>query len=203
MSMFRRLKAPSSLGLQKLVYDLQHRRYRFRQFVGVGFLFVLTILGRPGELGSAGRTMFLFGAAFAVLGILVRLWASGHVKKDQTLTTTGPYGYVRHPLYVGNHLITFGFCIASGLWWSFMGWALIALIFYPGTIAHEDEVLQRLFGQAWERWRAVTRALIPRLTPYQPGMTGEWSLAQSWHNGEPMIIAVLVLCIAYLSITLY
>ena len=203
MSMFRRLKAPSSLGLQKLAYDLQHRRYRFRQFVGIGFLFVLTLLGRPGELGGAGRTMFLLGAAFVVLGILVRLWASGHVKKDQTLTTTGPYGYVRHPLYVGNHLITLGFCIASGLWWSFMVWALIALIFYPGTIAHEDEVLQRLFGQAWERWRAVTRALIPRLTPYQPGVTGEWSLAQSWHNGEPMIIAVLVLCLAYLSITLY
>jgi hypothetical protein len=46
----------------------------------------------------------------------------------------------------------------------------------------------------------VTRALIPRLTPYQPGTKGEWSLAQSWHNGEPIIIAVLVLCLAYLSI---
>ena len=202
MSMFRRLKTPSSLGLQKLAYDLKHRRYRFRQFVGIGFLFVLTILGRPG-VGDAGRTMFLLGTAFVVLGILVRLWASGHVKKDQMLTTTGPYGYVRHPLYVGNHLITLGFCIASGLWWSFIAWAVIALIFYPGTIAHEDQVLQRLFGQAWERWHAVTKALIPRLTPYQPGMTGEWSLAQSWHNGEPLIITVLVLCLAYLSITLY
>ena len=202
MSMFRRLKAPSSLGLQKLTYDLKHRRYRFRQFVGIGFLFVLTLLGQPG-VGDAARTMFLLGTVFVVLGILVRLWASGHVKKDQTLTTTGPYGYVRHPLYVGNHLITLGFCIASGLLWSFIAWALIALIFYPGTIAHEDEVLQRLFGQAWERWRAVTSALIPRLTPYQPGATGEWSLAQSWHNGEPIIIAVLVLCLAYLSITLY
>ena len=203
MSMFRRLKAPSSLGLQKLGYDLKHRRYRFRQFVGIGFLFALTILGRPAELGNAGRNIFLIGAMFVLIGILVRLWASGHVKKDQTLTTTGPYGYVRHPLYVGNHLITLGFCVASGLWWSFVVWALIAVIFYPGTIAHEDEVLRRLFGQAWERWRAQTRALIPRLGPYRPGATGEWSLAQSWHNGEPVIIAILVLCLAYLSINLF
>ncbi len=203
MSMFRRLKAPSSLGLQKLGYDLKHRRYRFRQFVGIGFLFALTILGRPAELGNAGRNIFLIGAMFVLIGILVRLWASGHVKKDQTLTTTGPYGYVRHPLYVGNHLITLGFCVASGLWWSFVVWALIAIIFYPGTIAHEDEVLRRLFGQAWERWRAQTRALIPRLGPYRPGATGEWSLAQSWHNGEPVIIAILVLCLAYLSINLF
>ena len=49
MSMFRRLKAPSSLGLQKLGHDLVHRRYRFRQFVGIGFLFVLTFLGNPGD----------------------------------------------------------------------------------------------------------------------------------------------------------
>jgi len=201
MSMFRRLKAPSSLGFDKLAHDLVHRRYRFRQFVGVGFLFVLTFLGHPGELGSAGRSMFLVGAVFALLGILVRLWASGHVKKDKVLTTTGPYGYVRHPLYVGNHLITFGFCIASGLWWSFAAWAVIGLFFYPGTIAHEDEVLHNLFGQSWERWRAVTRALIPRLTPYQAGAQGEWSLAQSWHNGEPTIIAVLVLCFVYLALS--
>jgi protein-S-isoprenylcysteine O-methyltransferase Ste14 len=200
MSMFRRLKAPSSLGLDKLAHDLVHRRYRFRQFVGIAFLFVLTFLGKPAQFGNAGLTMFGFGVAFVILGMLVRLWASGHVKKDKALATTGPYGYVRHPLYVGNHLITFGFCVASGLWWSFLAWALIAFFFYPGTIAHEDEVLHRLFGESWERWRAVTRALIPRLTPYQRGVKGEWSLAQSSHNGEPLIIGILILCLIYLSL---
>ena len=200
--MFRRLKAPSSLGFQKLAHDLVHRRYRFRQFVGIGFLFVLTFLGKPEEFGALGRTLFFSGTGFAALGILIRLWASGHVKKDKQLATTGPYGYVRHPLYVGNHLITLGFCLASGLWWSVVAWAAIALVFYPGTIAHEDEVLHRLFGKTWEVWRARTRALIPRLTSYNPGEKGEWLLAQSWHNGEPVIIAILVLCLAYLSIGL-
>ncbi len=199
MSMFRRLKAPSSLGLQKLAHDLVHRRYRFRQFVGVGLLFVLTFLGTPAEWG---RTVFWSGTGFVTLGILIRLWASGHVKKDKSLATTGPYGYVRHPLYVGNHLITLGFCLASGLWWSFAAWAVIGLFFYPGTIAHEDEVLHRLFGKTWEDWRARARALIPRLTPYSPGEHGEWSLRQSQHNGEPLITAILVACLAYLSLGL-
>lgn len=202
MSMFRRLKAPSSLGFGKLAHDLVHRRYRFRQFVGIGFLFVLTFVGRPAAWGAATVAMFWSGVGFAALGMLVRLWASGIVKKDKTLATTGPYGYVRHPLYVGNHLITLGFCLASGLWWSFVAWAAIAFIFYPGTIAHEDEVLHRLFGKNWEAWRARTRALIPRLTPYSPGEKGEWSLSQSWHNGEPVILAILVACLAYLSLDL-
>jgi len=202
MSMFRRLKPPSSLGLGKLIHDLKHRRYRFRQVVGITFIFVITFAGQPSRWGAAVQAIFWTGVGFAVLGMLVRLWASGIVKKDKQLATTGPYGYVRHPLYVGNHLITLGFCLASGLWWSFVGWALIALVFYPGTIAHEDDVLHRLFGKTWEDWRARTRALIPRLTPYSPGVSGEWSLSQSNHNGEPLIIAILVLCLLYLSLGL-
>lgn len=202
MSMFRRLKAPSSLGLDKLTHDLKHRRYRFRQAVGIAFIFVITIVAQPAAWGSAAKFVFATGVGFAALGMLVRLWASGIVKKDKQLATTGPYGYVRHPLYVGNHLITLGFCLASGLWWSFVGWALIAFIFYPGTIAHEDEVLHRLFGKRWEEWSARTRALVPRLTPYSPEQKGEWSLAQSHHNGEPLIIFILVLCLVYISLSL-
>ena len=200
--MFRRFKAPtlSSLGLQKLAYDVMHRRYRFRQFVGIAFLFVLTFMGAPGKLGALGYWLFYAGVALAVPGMAIRLWASGHVKKDKALATSGPYGYVRHPLYVGNHLITFGFCLASGLWWSLPAWLVIGLIFYPGTIKHEDEVLRRLFGKSWENWRARTYALIPRLTPYKPGQTGEWSFSQSLRiNGEPVIILILVLCLFFLA----
>jgi len=202
MSMFRRLKAPSSLGLGKLAYDLQHRRYRFRQFVGIAFIFVITFMGRPSAWGTHASAIFWTGVLAATLGMIVRFWGAGIVKKDKQLATTGPYGYVRHPLYVGNHLITLGFCLASGQWWSFVGWGLIALIFYPGTIAHEDEVLHRLFGKSWEKWRAQTRALIPRLTPYSPGVSGEWSLRQSHHNGEPLIMGILVACLYYLSLSL-
>lgn len=202
MSMFRRAKSPSSLGFKKLGHDFVHRRYRFRQFVGIIFLFVLTLLGRPSAWGEAAPLLFWSGIGFAALGMLIRLWASGHVKKDKSLATTGPYSFVRHPLYVGNHLITLAFCLASGLWWSFPVWAVIAFLFYPGTIAHEDEVLHRLFGKSWEAWRAETRALIPRLTPYNRSEKGEWSLRQSWHNGEPQIIAVLVLCLSFLLLRL-
>ena len=82
----------------------------------------------------------------AVLGILVRLWASGHVKKDKVLATTGPYAYVRHPLYVGNHLITFGFCLASGLWWSFIAWLAIALTLLLRMLAIRFNWSTRAFG---------------------------------------------------------
>jgi protein-S-isoprenylcysteine O-methyltransferase Ste14 len=178
------------VGLRRFVYDLKYNRHRSRQFVGVAFLIVLTVVGAP----IAG--LYYWGVGAAVLGIAVRLWASGHVKKDKVLATTGPYAYVRHPLYVGNHLITVGFCLASSLWWSFFVWIALALYYYPQTIAHEDKVLARLFPGEWEAWARETPALTPRIKPYRSGQKAEFSFQQSLRkNGEPIIAALLVLCL--------
>lgn len=175
-------------GLARFLHDLKYRRHRFRQFVGIAFLILLTVVGQPW-----GPLSFYVGAAIAMLGIVVRLWASGHVKKNKQLATTGPYAYVRHPLYVGNHLLMGGFSLASGLWWAFVGWAVISFFFYPQTIRHEDRHLARLFPGQWEPWAKETRALIPRLTPYGTGEKGEWSFSQSLRqNGEPIIAVLLV-----------
>ncbi len=187
----------SNLGLQKFIKDIQHNRRRFRQFIGIMFLILLTIVGQP------IAAWFVPGVVIAGLGIAVRLWASGHVKKDKVLATTGPYAYVRHPLYVGNHLLALGFCLASGLWWSLPVWILIGLFFYPQTIRYEDKLLARLFPGEWEPWSQRTRALIPRLTPYKPGGRGEWSFTQSLRqNGEPIIASLLVLFLYLLYLRL-
>ncbi|HEX9628115.1 MAG TPA: isoprenylcysteine carboxylmethyltransferase family protein [Acidiferrobacterales bacterium] len=189
--MVRRLKAPttSTFGLKKLLSDVVHRRYRHRQFVTIAYLVFLAIVGQPWRFPPEA---FWVATVLVVIGSAVRLWASGHVKKDKALATNGPYAYVRHPLYVGNHTIALGFCLASGLWWSLPVWIVLGLIYYPTTIRHEDQVLHKLFGTQWEEWRSRTRALIPRLTPYRKGDRGEWSFMQSLKvNGEPVILAII------------
>ena len=189
----------ASSGLQRLIRDIRYNRYRYRQFVGIAFLILLTIVGKPANFPA----WFIPGAVLIALGIAVRLWASGHVKKDNVLATNGPYAYVRHPLYVGNHLITFGFCLASGLWWSFPAWIFIGLVFYPQTIRHEDQLLHRLFPNDWEPWAKRTRALIPRLTPYRQGDRGQWWFKQSLRqNGEPIIALLLILFVIFLYLRL-
>lgn len=181
-------KRPDAAGLKRFWQDVRFKRHRFRQFIGIMFLVALVIVGQP------RLDWFPIGFVLAVLGIGVRLWASGHVKKNKILATTGPYAFVRHPLYVGNHLIMAGFCFASGFWWSFVIWLALSLYFYPQTIAHEDRVLARLFPDQWQAWAQRTRALIPRLTPYAPGEAAEWSFYQSLRqNGEPIIAALLLL----------
>jgi hypothetical protein len=185
----------SARGLPKLLHDLRHRRRRFRQLAGVLFVVWMTLVGRPEP------RLLLLGTVLATLGMLVRLWASGYVMKNEVLATVGPYARVRHPLYVGNLLICAGFCAASGLWWSVPVALAMLLVFYPQTIRYEDQKLRRLFPGDWDRWAAETRALLPRLTRYAGG-NGErvpWSLSRSLlRNGEPVHIALMVVGLWYL-----
>ncbi len=181
-------------GLRKLLHDLRHRRRRFRQFAGVAFVVLMTIVARP------ALPWLWIGTVLACLGMAVRVWASGYVMKNEVLATVGPYSRVRHPLYVGNLLICAGFCAASGLWWSVPVALLMLLLFYPDAIRYEDQKLRRLFPGHWDRWAQETRALLPRLTPYRGSDEPvPWSLARSvLRNGEPLHILLLGCCLVWL-----
>jgi len=184
-----------TFGLDRFLKDIRYRRDRFRQFMGVSFVILVSLAGRPHEF------LFLIGSVFVFLGIAARLWSSGHIKKNKALATDGPYAYVRHPLYVGNITLGIGFCLASGLWWSCPLFIAIVLIFYPHAIRHEDERLHHAFKGDWEQWSSKTRALIPRLTPYQPNQRSSWSFMQSLrHNGEPIIALFLLFWLYILSL---
>ena len=112
-----------------------------------------------------------------MIGIAIRFWAGGYVKKDKELATTGPYSYVRNPLYVGNVLIAFGFCLLSGYLWSFAVFAALYAWLYIPSIRKEERTLNKLFGEDFVRYKENVRATWPRLTPYQKG-SGGWSGSQ-------------------------
>ncbi len=63
-----------------------------------GFLLLVVFAWRSRPTGGS----LLIGLPIAVAGLFLRAWATGHLAKNQQLATTGPYAYVRNPLYVGN-----------------------------------------------------------------------------------------------------
>src|SRR5580698_9130912 len=52
------------------------------------------------------------GIGYILAGLLIRLWSNGYAIKNDKLTTSGPYAFVRNPLYLGTFLIAIGFVIA-------------------------------------------------------------------------------------------
>jgi len=185
--------------LHRIIQEIRYHEAS-RQVFAILFVVLVSALGEPGV------TLFLAGIPLIILGILVRLWASGHVKKNKVLATDGPYAYVRHPLYVGNILLLAGYSISSGLWWSYLLMAFLIYLYYPPTIKYEDSKLHGIFGEEWEKWRGATKALIPSFTAYQSADAdsvgkdkGSWSFGKSMRdNGEPIIVAFLLFWLGYL-----
>jgi protein-S-isoprenylcysteine O-methyltransferase Ste14 len=113
------------------------------------------------------RPSFLFMALSLVLvapGLALRSYASGYVKKNAELTTTGPYAYTRNPLYLGSMMIAFGFAVASRHAWIALALAvLFAVIYLP--VIHSEEAFLRSTFTSFDAYAAKVPRLIPRLTP--------------------------------------
>jgi len=129
-------------------------------------------------LGFACAALFLFfaqptvgtlivGAAVALPGLALRAWASGHLRKNEALATTGPYAYTRNPLYLGSFLIGLGFTIAAGrILLALIFFVMIAGIYLP-VMRVESATLTDLFGKKYVRYAREVPLLFPRLTPYR------------------------------------
>ena len=174
---------PELGGLPGIIREMRYHEFS-RQAIGIILIAVYSYWSAPTQV------LFWPGAAIALLGILVRLYASGFVVKNKELATTGPYGMVRHPLYTGNILMLVGYCPANGQIWPWVVGAFFLWFWYPPAISYEDTKLHKIFGDAWLEWSSNTPALIPRtLNPGSSDHTG-WSLAKSLkQNWEPVIVA--------------
>ena len=144
-------------------------------FLGLTCLLVL----RPPEApatGAASLAITAAGSFLALAGLAVSLWAiystvrrrvildAGHfVKKEHPLVTTGAYGFVRNPMYLGIILIWFGIAVA------FQNAALLAastlyvvpvLWFY---IRAEEEMMAHEFGVEFAEYTRKVPRLLPKL----------------------------------------
>jgi len=135
--------------------------------VPLGFLFAVLYfwLARP-----TWRFIAL-GALLIVPGLLIRALASGHVRKNEALATSGPYAYTRNPLYLGSLLIGIGFVVAARSWW--VGVVLVVMFFaiYVPVIRGEEKFLRGKFSEFDEYARRVPR-MLPRITPAHGGDDG-------------------------------
>ena len=105
------------------------------------------------------------GIAVAVMGESIRVWAAGHLEKSREVTTSGPYRWMRHPLYVGSTILALGIVIAAR---SYVLGALAVLYLgttIPAAIRSEEAFLRRTFGDAYDRYaRAEAQGVARRFS---------------------------------------
>ncbi len=127
--------------------------------VAGGFLLLVTFawLSRPTALSMS------IGLPISLLGLLLRGWAAGHLAKDRDLATSGPYAYIRNPLYAGTLIAALGIVIASrSIWLAIIFTAVFFLVYLP-AVELEEQHLREIFpgyeayGNAVSRFLPATR----------------------------------------------
>jgi protein-S-isoprenylcysteine O-methyltransferase Ste14 len=131
--------------------------------VPVGFLLVAAFawLSRPSPASLAA------GIPIALAGLALRAWAAGHLAKNEQLATTGPYGYLRNPLYLGTLTVAAGLVIAARRLELAAIFAFVFGLIYLPAIELEEQHLRKLFPQ-YAEYAASVRLLWPRLRRWGP-----------------------------------
>ncbi len=168
----------------------QWRKIARRIRVPLGFAFVVFYfwLARP------SWQSLLVGLVAIVSGLLIRALASGHVRKNEALATSGPYAYTRNPLYLGSLLMGIGFAVASRSWWLGAAMAAMFVAIYIPVIRDEEVYLRERFPEFEEYARRVPR-IVPRLTAEPSGGSERfsWGLYLKHHEWNALSGAAAIM----------
>lgn len=141
--------------------------------VPLGFAFGALVLW----LADPMPRMLALGAAIAIAGELVRIWAAGHLEKGREVTASGPYRLTRHPLYLGSSIIGVGLAVGAGSVWVaaiVIGYLSVTL---TAAIRTEEAHLTEKFGAAYPEYRAGRSPVKRRFSRERAMRNREWRAA--------------------------
>ncbi|MGD8777985.1 MAG: isoprenylcysteine carboxylmethyltransferase family protein [Ignavibacteria bacterium] len=146
--------------------------FNYRSYTPIPFLILMLIFQ------EANAASLIVGFAVASIGELIRLWGVCYAGSETRTTgkvggtyliISGPFAYVRNPLYVGNITLYLGIGIMSMALYPYL--QLLALIFfywqYSVIISEEEKYLRKTFDADYEKYFNNVPRLIPRFTPYK------------------------------------
>jgi protein-S-isoprenylcysteine O-methyltransferase Ste14 len=139
--------------------------------VPFGFLMVAVFAW----LAAPNRASLAWGLPVACAGLLLRGWAAGHLAKNERLAVSGPYAYVRNPLYVGTLLVAAGLALAARRWEIAALFAAVFTLVYLPAIELEEQHLRHLFPD-YAAYAARVPLLRPRLQRARSPERFQWRL---------------------------
>ncbi len=154
--------------------SLTSRLFKYRSYTPIPFVIIMILYE------NANIWSLIAGFIVVMVGEFIRLWGvswagsetrtTGHME-GTFLIVSGPFAYVRNPLYIGNILIYLGVGIMSYAIFPYL--QLVALLFflfqYYYIIKGEEDFLQSRYGEQFTEFKKNVPRIFPKVTPYRPG----------------------------------
>lgn len=150
--------------------------YVFRFVIVAMVVFAIDTLAHQhrGYMADASADFFspplrYLGLALCAAGIAFAIWARVHlgrnwspmpaIKEEHELVTSGPYKYVRHPIYGGMIVAMIGSALAAGPYW--LVGVVVCVVVFLFRVRKEEGFMTKLFPSQYPAYRQRTKALIP------------------------------------------
>lgn len=143
----------------------------------VGFVAMIAYVINPGWLSWASLHFPIWlrwsGVAIALVGFALLQWAqvtlgrswsdTPRMMKEQALITSGPYQFIRHPIYTAFILILGSTLFISSNWLIGLTWAGMTVLDIVSRIGFEESLMLEYFGEQYREYMKKTGRLLPRL----------------------------------------
>lgn len=137
---------------------------------------------------------FVPGLLVSVLGELFQLWCFATIKTQKTLTCTGPYMFLRNPMYVGRFFLIFGVLMMTGNIWILAGFALLYFFYMTNRVRREEKKLQDLFGTAYDAYCQRVNRYVPTVKNFDAKQLTAVSWESFFQNNAHLNILLVIAC---------
>ncbi len=168
------------------------------QSVGTKLRFVLAIPVVVALFAAVDRGPMWPGVIVALGGESLQLWATAHLRKNIQVIKSGPYAWLRNPMYMGRFFVGLGLTILTWRWFIILPFVILFWVYAQARVLGEERHLLRLFGDEYARYQRAVRRWLP-LPPRQRLSNERWSWNAVLRNHELRVAGGLVLVLALLK----
>ncbi len=184
--------------------------FKYRSYTPIPFLLVMVIFQ------EATPASLITGFSVSIVGELIRFWGVSWTGSETRTTSevggsnliiSGPFAYVRNPLYIGNVLIYLGLGIMSFALFPYL--QIVALLFfvfqYHFIVKEEESYLHKTYGSFYVDFVKNVPRFLPRLTPYknpeiaQPAFKPKKGLRSEKRTLQALILISAIIIILWIN----
>jgi len=149
--------------------SIKQMAYRLRGFL-ISLPLIYTLISYSFETEDEWL-IWPVGVSIFLSGLFLRIWAQQHLhyrlRVKKYLTTTGPYSFVRNPIYLGNILICLGVIVTSELLWFVPITFLYCFCIYSFVVSYEEGHLSEKYGEPYRRYLSEVPRWFPKIIRFR------------------------------------
>ncbi|MCJ7579617.1 MAG: isoprenylcysteine carboxylmethyltransferase family protein [Candidatus Aminicenantes bacterium] len=149
--------------------------------------------------------LWVIGFIFVLSGLAFRIHSAGYLHGRHIVTeieaeffcASGPYSYIRNPLYLGNFVVDLGIVITFNIWWLFPVYFSEFIFLYSIIIPYEEKFLKKQFGKTYEDYKSQIPAVFPSRKKYKCEEKVIPNRIASFKSELPLIISLVLVYILF------